>query len=65
MTKRLTMDLVLRWHAAENGGVTVGVEVEFSVAVGGEAALFKRGGIWLMAMAWRAEDVPERVEAIT
>ena len=25
---------------------------------------FSRGGIWLKAMAWRAEDVPERVEAL-
>ena len=26
--------------------------------------LLKRGGIWLKAMAWRAEEVPERVEAL-
>ena len=65
MTKRLTMDLAFRWCAAENGGVTVGDEVDFSVAVGGEVALLNRGGIWLNAMAWRAEDVPERLEAIT
>ena len=45
----------------------LGDEVELrdgDVAVDGDAALFKRRGNWLNAMAWRAEDVPDRVEAL-
>ena len=34
------------------------------VAVDGDAALFKRGDSWLKVTAWRAEDVPDRVEAL-
>ena len=56
-----------RCYAAETGaGVTLGDEVELrdgDVAVE-EAALFKRRANWLKAMAWRAEDVPDRVEAL-
>ena len=58
----------LRWSAAESGGgVTLGDEAVLrpgDVAASGEAALLKRGGFWLKAMAWRAELVPERVEAL-
>ena len=56
--------------------MTLGDEVELrpgDVAVGGEAALFKRG-FWLKAMAWRAEvealrargrrDAPERAPSV-
>ena len=58
-----------RWFEAESGGgVILGDEVELrlgDVAVDGEATnTFKRGGLWLKAMAWRAEDVPDRVEAL-
>ena len=57
-----------RWYAAETGAsVTLGDEVELrggDVAVDGDAALFKRGGNWPKALAWRAEDVPDRVEAL-
>ena len=57
-----------RWSAAQSGGgVTLGDEVDLrprDVAVGGEAALFKRGGFRLKAMAWRAEEVPKRVDAL-
>ena len=56
------------WHAAETGaGVTLGDEVELrdgDVAVDGDAALFMSGGNWPKAMAWRAEDAPDRVEAL-
>ena len=47
--------------------MTLGDEVQLrpgDVALGGEAALFKRRRFWLKAIAWRAEDVPERVEAL-
>ena len=57
-----------RWYAAETGaGVTLGAEVELrggDVAVDGDAAQFKRRGNWLKAVAWRAEHVPDRVEAL-
>ena len=66
--ERLAARLGNRWYAAETGaGVTLGDEVELrdgDVAVDGDAALFKRRGNWLKAMAWRAEDVPGRVEAL-
>ena len=51
--------LGLRWYAAESGGgVTLGDEVV--LRPGNVAA----GGFWLKAMAWRAEEVPERVETL-
>ena len=48
-------------------GVILGDEVELrdgDVAVEGDAALLKRRGNWLKAMAWGADDVPVRVKAL-
>ena len=36
----------------------------WDVTANGEALFLKRGGIWLKAMAWRAEEVLERVETL-
>ena len=51
--------LGLWWYVAESGG---------GVTLGDEVVLRPRnvaaGGYWLKAMAWRAEEVPERVETL-